>query len=129
MIAKKLQVEVKVLARRGKGVGEIARLPGCSRKIGRRALRGKPKAQYGPRPKKLEPYVDYLRDRIDHAKPDRLAGTLLLREIRERGYGSGYSQLEARSTVNRQRVGPFLIGTFDARWVTFRSAVTLTTST
>ena len=38
--------------------------------------------------------MEYLRDRIEHAKPDRLAATVLLREIRERGYAGGYSQLK-----------------------------------
>jgi transposase len=98
MIAKELQVEIKVLARQGKGVREIARMLGCSRKTVRRVLRGEAKDQYGPRPakpKKLDPYVEYLHDRIEHAKPDRLAATVLLREIRELGYAGGYSQLKA----------------------------------
>ena len=97
MLAKELQVEIKVLARQGKGIREIARMLGCSRKTVRRVLRGTAKDRYGPRQakaKKLGPYVEYLRDRIEHAKPDRLAATVLLREIRERGYAGGYSQLK-----------------------------------
>lgn len=116
MIAKELQVEIKVLARQGKGIREIARMLGCSRKTVRRVLRGKAKDKYGPRPakpKKLDPYVEYLRDRIEHAKPDRLAATVLLREIRERGYGGGYSQLKALVTSLQPSAEPEPIVRFE----------------
>jgi len=98
MFAKETQVEIEVLARQGKGVREIARMLGCSRNAVRRVLRGQAKGRYGPRPprpKKLDPYVEYLHERIGQARPDRLAATVLLREIRERGYEGGYSQLKA----------------------------------
>ncbi len=102
-------MEIKVLARQGKGIREIARMLGCSRKTVRRVLRGAAKDRYGPRPakaKKLDPYVEYLRDRIEHAKPNRLAATVLLREIRERGYTGGYSQLTALVTSLRPAIEP-----------------------
>jgi transposase len=97
MFAKELQVEIEVLARQGKCIREIARLLSCSRKAVRRVLRGRAKDRYGPRPprpRKLDGYVDYLRERVEQAKPDRLAATVLLREIRELGYDGGYSQLK-----------------------------------
>jgi len=86
---RRAQGEIQVLAQQGKGIREIARLLGCSRKTVRRVLRQECKERYGPRPsrpKKVDPYVEYLRERIDRAKPERLAATVLLRE-------SGYSQL------------------------------------
>lgn len=91
-------MEIQVLARQGKGIREIARLLQCSRKAVRRVLRGKAKARYGPRaprPTKLDPYAEYLRERIGHAKPYRLAATVLLREVRDQGYAGGYTQLKA----------------------------------
>lgn len=98
MFTKELQVEIQVLARQGKGIREIARMVGCSRNAVRRVLREGAKGRYGPRPprpKKLDPYAEYVHDRIEGAKPDRLAATVLLREIRAQGYDGGYSQLKA----------------------------------
>ncbi|MDQ2817325.1 MAG: IS21 family transposase [Candidatus Eremiobacteraeota bacterium] len=98
MFTKELQVEIHVLARQGKGIRAIARMVGCSRNSVRRVLRGDARGRYGPRPrrpKKLDAYTNYVRDRIQDAKPDRLSAAVLLREIHERGYGGGYSQLKA----------------------------------
>lgn len=98
MYTKELQVEIQVLARQGKGIREIARAMGCSRKLVRRVLRQGAKGQYGPRPprpRKLDPFAEYVRERIESAKPHRLAATVLLRELREQGYDGGYTQLKA----------------------------------
>jgi len=46
-------------------------------------------------PTKLDPYVEYLLERMEHARPDWIPATVLLREIRERGYPGGISQLKA----------------------------------
>lgn len=91
-------MEIQVLARQGKGIREIARAMGCSRKLVRRVLRQGAKGQYGPRPprpRKLDPFAEYVRERIESAKPHRLAATVLLRELREQGYDGGYTQLKA----------------------------------
>ena len=48
-----------------------------------------------PRPCKLDAYKDYLRERIEQARPRWIPATVLLREIGERGYGGGISQLKA----------------------------------
>ena len=98
MYTKELQVEIQVLARQGKGIREIARTVGCSRNLVRRVLRRGTKARYGPRPprpRKLDPFAEYVRERIERAKPNRLAATVLLRELRELGYDGGYTQLKA----------------------------------
>lgn len=90
-------VEVKVLARQGKGVREIARELGVSRNTVRRYLRGAAAGyrERAARPCKLDPYQDYVRERLAAAAPDVIPATVLLREIQARGYSGGISQLKA----------------------------------
>lgn len=91
-------MEIRVLARRGEGVRAIARQLGCSRNTVRRYLRDRRAARYGPRsarPTKLDPFHDYLRERIEQARPRWIPASVLLREITERGYDGGVSQLRA----------------------------------
>ena len=86
------------MARRGEGVRGIARQLGCSRNTVRRYLRDDRAARYGPRaprPCKLDPFHGYLRERVAHARPRWIPATVLLREIAERGYTGGISQLKA----------------------------------
>jgi len=86
------------MARRGEGVREIARQLGCSRNTVRRYLRDGQAGRYGPRARracKLDAYRDYLRERVAQAKPRWIPATVLLREIAERGYTGGISQLKA----------------------------------
>ena len=86
------------MARRGEGVREIARQLGCSRNTVRRYLRGQNARRYRPRmprPCKLDPFHDYLHERVAQARPRWIPATVLLREITERGYSGGISQLKA----------------------------------
>ena len=86
------------MARRGEGVRAIAKQLGCSRNTVRRYLREADARRYKPRtprPCKLDPHKDYLRQRVEHAKPRWIPATVLLREISERGYDGGISQLKA----------------------------------
>jgi transposase len=46
------------------------------------------------RPSKLDPFKNYIRQRLRDAAPRRLPATVLLREIRERGYEGGISILK-----------------------------------
>ena len=97
MLTQEEAVEAKVLARQGKGVREIARDLGLSRNTVRRYLRGA-QARYTPRPAKptkLAPFEEYVRSRLAAAHPDVIPATVLLRELAERGYGGGISQLKA----------------------------------
>ena len=76
-------MEVKVLARQGKGVREIARELGVSRNTVRRYLRGA-EARYGGRAArlcKLDPHRNYVRERLAAAAPDVIPATVLLREL------------------------------------------------
>lgn len=89
-------VEIKVLARQGKSIKAIERELGVSRNTVRKYLRCDDLPMYGPRiPRvtKLDPYKPYLLERIEAAKPDWIPATVLLREIRERDYPGGITQL------------------------------------
>jgi len=98
MLTQEQAVEIRVLARRGTGVREIARQMGLSRNTVRRYLRDEQACRYGPREprvRKLSPHHAYLLARIEAARPRWIPATVLLRELRERGYDGGVSQLKA----------------------------------
>ena len=81
------------LKRQGLSVSAIARATGFDRKTIRKYLdRGLETPVYGPRdprPRLLDPYEDYLREKVQ-ACPG-LSGRRLLREITALGYTGGYS--------------------------------------
>ena len=81
------------LKKQGLSVSAIARKVGCDRKTVRKYLDvGLEAPVYGPRQPRsrvIEPYEDYLQERIQ-AFPD-LSGARLLREIRKLGYDGGYT--------------------------------------
>jgi len=84
------------MARRGEGLRAIARQVGCSRNSVRRYLRDEEARRYAardPRPCKLDEFKGYLGGRIEEARPRRIPATVLLREIRDQGYGGGITQL------------------------------------
>src|SRR5665213_1678385 len=98
MLTQEQAVEVRVLKRQGKSIRAIARELGLSRVTVRRYLCKVGAQRYGPReprPTKLAPHVKYLLLRIEAARPKWIPATVLLREIRERGYAGGISQLKA----------------------------------
>ena len=97
MLTQEQCVEIRVLSRQGKSIRGIAKELGVSRNTVRDHLRDPRPRRYGPRvPRatKLDPYRAYLEGRIAAAHPRWLAATVLLREIREQGYGGGISQLK-----------------------------------
>lgn len=98
MLSQEQAVEIRVMARRGEAVRAIAKQLGCSRNTVRRYLRDADARRYGPRvarARKLDGYKDYLRQRIEQARPRWIPATVLLREVAERGYDGGISQLKA----------------------------------
>lgn len=92
-------MEIRVLARQGKGIKAIARELGVSRNTVRKYLRGEavsPKYRpRAPRPCKLDPFKAYLLERVEEARPRWIPAAVLQREITERGYTGGISQLKA----------------------------------
>jgi transposase len=97
MVGEELALEIRVLAKHGKGVREIAREVGVSRNTVRRYLRAADAVRYRarpPRPGKLAGHEAYVAGRVAAAAPERLAATVLLRELRERGYEGGYTVLK-----------------------------------
>jgi transposase len=107
MVTQEQAVEIKVLARRGASIREIAKQLGCSRNTVRRYLREAPTVpQYGPRaPRstKLDPFKPYLLERIEAARPHWIPAVVLHREIQEMGYPGGVTQL--KDFINTWRVG------------------------
>ena len=97
MLGGERALEIRVLAKHGKGVREIAREVGVSRNTVRRYLRDPEAARYRRRPSrpgKLAAFEGYIAERVAAAAPERLEATVLLRELRERGYAGGYSILK-----------------------------------
>jgi transposase len=97
MLGRELALEIRVLAKHGKGVREIAREVGVSRNTVRRYLRDPEAGRYRtrpPRPGKLAAFEAYIAARVAAAAPERLEATVLLRELRERGYTGGYTTLK-----------------------------------
>ena len=84
------------LHRQGLGVSAIARRTGLDRKTVRKYIEsGLEPPTYGPRqprPTKVRPFEPYLRERVA-AFPD-LTGSRLHREIRDLGYGGGYTMVK-----------------------------------
>lgn len=97
MVGGEAALEIRVLAKHGLGVREIARQVGVSRNTVRRYLREPEAVHYRerpPRPGKLAAFEDYVVARLVSALPERLAASVLLRELRERGYTGGYTILK-----------------------------------
>jgi len=105
MLSMESRVEIEVLARQGKGIREIARLTGLARNTVREIVRGRSDGQYGPRgPRatKLDAHKPYLEGRLERAGDQRLCATVLLRELRERGYDGGVTQWAVRPPSRRE---------------------------
>ena len=113
MLTQESQVEIRVLHRQGLPIRAIARQLKVSRNTVRRALRGEASSRYGPRRSratKLQAHEAYVRERIGAAGALRLPATVLLREIQERGYGGGLTQLKVfvKSIAVPRRTDPLI---------------------
>lgn len=98
MIDKEGCMEIQILHRQGMSVRNIAEQTGLSINTVRKYLHHKGPVHYTPRSRpacKLDPFLVYLQDRVSSAQPDWLPATVLFREIHERGYEGGLSQLRA----------------------------------
>lgn len=98
MLTQEQYVEIHVLHRQGKKIREIARLLGISKNTVKKHLRLPLETpSYTPRPPKesvLDPFKGYLQGRIKAAEPNWIPGTVLFREIQERGYIGGYTTVK-----------------------------------
>ncbi|MBW8308797.1 MAG: IS21 family transposase, partial [Candidatus Paracaedibacteraceae bacterium] len=82
MITWEQTMEIKILRRQGKSLRQIAQETGFSVNTDRKYLvyEGPPRYQGRPRGmKKLAPYMAYLRERVEQARPIRLPAPVLLR--------------------------------------------------
>ena len=89
-------VEIQLLSKHGLSLRRIAAEVGCAVNTVRRhlALTSVPKYERKlKRPTKLARYEGYLRERQTAAQPNWIPASVLYREIAERGYGGGLSQL------------------------------------
>ncbi|PVE21010.1 IS21 family transposase, partial [Microvirga sp. KLBC 81] len=104
------------LHRQGLSVSAIARQLGLDRKTVRKYIdRGLEPPAYGPRPprpKRLDAFTDYLRERITTFPA--LTGTCLWREIKELGYTGGYTAI----TTFLREVRPHEPPPFEVRFET-----------
>jgi transposase len=98
VLTREQAVEIRVLRRQGRSIRAIARETGLSRVTVRRYLEDPGSAaRYGPReprPTKLGPYIEYILGRVEAARPAWIPAVVLYREIQERGYQGGLSQLK-----------------------------------
>ena len=98
MLTQERLVEIHILKTQHLSIRAIGRKLGISRNTVRRYLRDRSLTPQYPsreiRSTKLEPYKAYLMRRIDAAKPYWIPATVLLIEIKARGYEGGYSQLK-----------------------------------
>ena len=79
MVGAEGALEIRVLHRHGKGIREIARETGSSRNTVRRYLRDESAARYKERPRratKLDPFKDYVIERLTAAAPERIPGNV-----------------------------------------------------
>jgi len=80
---------IRILKQQGRSIRGIARETGISRNTVRKILRGDADPVYRrsvPRPSKLDPFKDYIQARVQAAAPAWIPGTVIYREILERGY-------------------------------------------
>jgi transposase len=97
MIGAEMAMEIRVLAKHGKGVREIAREMGVSRNTVRRYLRDEAAVRDKARPRratKLDPLKAYIAARLAAAAPETTPGKVLFEEIRAHGYEGGYTMVE-----------------------------------
>jgi len=110
---------IRVLHRYGKGIREISRETGIARNTVRRYLRNESATRYKQRPlraTKLDPFKNYVIERLRAAAPERIPASVLLQVLRERGYTGGYTMLkmlvaalkpkEAAAPIIRFETGP-----------------------
>src|SRR5215472_2812498 len=109
---------IRVLHRYGKGIREISRETGIARNTVRRYLRDESATRYKQRPlraTKLDPFKNYVSERLAAAAPQRIPASVLLMELRERGYTGGYTILKGLVASLKPKVAVAPIVRFETR--------------
>jgi transposase len=92
------RMEISVLSKHGSSIRAIARSTGWSRNTVRRYLRGGESAATrqpsAKRVEKLDPFKDYIRERVAAAAPAMIPAVVLFRELRDRGYTGGETRVK-----------------------------------
>lgn len=86
--------EIQELRRQGLSISQISVLSGYDRKTIRKYLEHPQLPRYGPRPKRgsrLEPFQPYIHERLAAGVWNAV---VLLAELKERGYGGGYTTVK-----------------------------------
>lgn len=109
-------MEIQILRKQGKGIRQIAVELGLSRNTVRKYLKLNELPKYRlnqKRPSKLDPFKEYIKKRIENAKPHLIPATVLYREIKQLGYQGKVTILrdwvrkEKKQTENPERVVRF----------------------
>jgi transposase len=90
-------MEIRVLHRQGMSIRGIVRTTGVSRNVVRRYLRSAEAPRHkrrAPRASKLDPFKNYIAERLRAAAPKRIPATVLLIELRARSYQGGITILK-----------------------------------
>jgi transposase len=104
MITQEFWMDLKLLSRQGMSIRAIARHTGLSRNTVRRALQATTPPAYQPRPareRKLDQYLDYLRDQLE-CRP-WIPASQLAREIESQGYRGCYESVKVACRKFRQQ--------------------------
>ena len=89
-------MEVRILHKQGKSLREISRLTGLSRNTVAKYLATGEGPLFKGRPvraMKLDPHTEYLQDRVAAATPHWIPATVLMGELKDRGYLGGITRL------------------------------------
>lgn len=109
MLGQEGYVDIQVLHRQGMSIKGIARELGISRNTVRRYLRADQIPAFKAcraRPSKLDPFKDYLRDRVAAAHPDWIPARVLFAEIKTLGYSGGTTILSDYMATLKSRRRP-----------------------
>jgi transposase len=101
-------MEIRVLLKQGKSIRAVAQELGVSRNTVRRYMRGA-EPGYAARPPvagKLAAHAEWLAERVRQAAPERLSATVLLAELRRRGYRGGITILREHLAALRPAAAP-----------------------
>ena len=111
-------MEMKILHRQGLSVRAIARHTGHARNTVERHLKcdGIPAYTIRPGvPSKLDAYKGFVLERMTAAHPQRLPGTVLLSELRFRGYTGGITILREHLATLRPAIAPEPVVRFETK--------------